>query len=319
MRYRVLGRTGIEVSVVAFGAGPVSGLMTGDDADPQAATVAAALAAGVNWFDTAAGYGYGASETNLGRALANLGVADRVHVATKVRIPADRGERIADFVRRSVESSLARLRLPRVTLLQLHNGLTASRGDEPASIAPADVLAPGGVLDSFRRLRDEGLVRYLGLTGTGRPAAVREVVRSDGFDTMQVPYNLLNPSAGNPTPLPDGETDYGNILDDCAAGQMGVFAIRVFAGGAFLGEPPSAHTRTTPYFPLALYERDAERARRIRSVVAGRWPMEEVSLRFALAHPAISSAIIGFGSPAHVAAVAGIPFDEPLPDDLVRG
>src|SRR5262245_50430758 len=130
MRYRVLGRTGLDVSVVAFGAGPVSGLMTGDDADPQAATVAAALAAGINWFDTAAGYGYGASETNLGRALANLGAADQVHVATKVRIQVDAAEPIADVVRRSVEASLGRLRLSQVTLLQLHNGLTTRRGEE---------------------------------------------------------------------------------------------------------------------------------------------------------------------------------------------
>src|SRR5690242_12868138 len=103
MRYRVLGRTGIDVSVVAFGAGPVSGLMTGADADLQTATVAAALAVGVNWFDTAAGYGDGASEANLGRALADLRAADRVHVATKVRLPAGASEPTADVVRRSVE------------------------------------------------------------------------------------------------------------------------------------------------------------------------------------------------------------------------
>ena len=55
MNHRVLGRTGLRVSVVAFGAGPVSGLMTGDDAALQRATVERAVAAGVNWFDTAAG------------------------------------------------------------------------------------------------------------------------------------------------------------------------------------------------------------------------------------------------------------------------
>lgn len=314
MRYRVLGRTGIHVSVVAFGAGPVSGLMTGTDADLQTATVAAALAAGVNWFDTAAGYGDGASETNLGRVLAELGAADRVHVATKVRLPADATGPVADAVRRSVEASLGRLRLPRVTLLQLHNGLTRRRGDEVASVSPADVLGPGGVLDAFRRMRDEGLVRHLGLTLTGHPDAMREVVRSGGFDAAQVPYNLLNPSAGGPAVA--GEADYGNVTADCAATGTGVFAIRVFAGGALLGEPPGAHTRKTPYFPLALHERDAARAGRVRAAVAGRWPMAEVAVRFALGHPAVASAIVGFGSPAHVAAVAGVPFDEPLPDDV---
>jgi aryl-alcohol dehydrogenase-like predicted oxidoreductase len=285
--------------------------MTGTDADAQRATVARAIEAGVNWFDTAPGYGQGRSEGNLGRVLAELGAAERVHVATKVRVPPEGLDRIGECVRESVGDSLRRLRVPRVTLLQLHNGLTARRGDEPASVTPADVIGPGGVLEAFGRLRDEGLVRYLGLTGTGYPEALREVVRSGGFDTIQVPYNLLNPSAGGGAP--EGEFDYGNVMADCAAAGMGVFAIRVFAGGALLGQPPSAHTLKTPYFPLALYERDAGRARRLRDRLGGRTDLAESAVRFALAHPAVCSAIIGFGSPGHVAEVARIRFEEPPP------
>jgi L-galactose dehydrogenase/L-glyceraldehyde 3-phosphate reductase len=265
----------------------------------------------VNWFDTAPGYGQGKSEANLGRVLAELGAAEQVHVATKVRVPPDAFGRVGEYVRESVEESLRRLRVPRVTLLQLHNGITLGRGDEANSITLGDVLGAGGVLEAFGRLRDEGLVRYLGLTGTGCPEAMREVVRSGGFDTIQVPYNLLNPSAGGGAA--EGETDYGHIMADCAAAGMGVFAIRVFAGGALLGQPPSAHTLQTPYFPLALYERDAERARRLRDRVGGRIDLAELAVRFALAHPAVCSAILGFGSPAHVAEVARVPFEEPLP------
>lgn len=316
MQYHILGRTGLRVSVVAFGAGPVSGLMTGADADAQRATVAAAVAAGVNWFDTAPGYGQGQSEANLGRVLAELGAGDSVHVATKVRVPLDGGD-IAGAVRRSVEESLRRLRVPRVTLLQLHNGVTARRGDEPASITPDDVLASGGVLKALRQLQGEGLVSFLGLTGTGHPVALREVIRSGGFDTLQVPYNLLNPSAGSREPAPPGETDYGNVIGDCAEAAMGVFAIRVFAGGALLGRPPSAHTLTTPFFPLPLYQRDADRAGRLRGTVAGRVAMAELAVRFALAHPAVCSAIVGFSSPKHVEEIASRPLDTPLPDDLL--
>ena len=89
MIYRKLGRTGLKVSAVAFGAGPVSGLMTGTDFAAQLATVHRALAAGINWFDTAPGYGNGASETNLGRVLAELDATTSVHVATKVRVPPE--------------------------------------------------------------------------------------------------------------------------------------------------------------------------------------------------------------------------------------
>jgi aryl-alcohol dehydrogenase-like predicted oxidoreductase len=310
---RVLGRTGLRVSVVAFGAGPVSGLMTGDDAALQQATVARAIALGVNWFDTAAGYGDGRSEANLGRVLTELGVADRVNVATKVRIPADQLDDPAEAIARSVRDSLARLRLPRVTLLQLHNGITTGRGDEANSVTPADVLRPGGVLAGLARVRADGLAQFLGLTGTGHPAALREVIRSGGFDTIQSPYNLLNPSAGRPGTPADGDTDYGNIFADCAAAGVGVFAIRVFAGGALLGRPPSAHTLRTPYFPLSLYERDAARAAELCSHMVSGLPMPVSAVRYALAHPAVCSAIIGFGSPADVdEAVSGGP-DGPLP------
>ncbi len=315
MLYRALGQTGLKVSAVAFGAGPVSGLMTGTDDAAQLATVQSAIAAGVNWFDTAPGYGDGASETNLGRALKELGAADRVHVATKVRVPLESLDNSGDYVRRSLEESLQRLGRPRVTLLQLHNGITTNRDDEPAAITPRDVLR---IAEAMARARDAGLVRHVGLTGTGHPEAMREVVRSGAFDTMQIPFNVLNPSAGEPAPV-EGEADYGNTIAECAALRMGVFAIRVFAGGALLDQPPSAHTLKTPYFPLALYERDLVRAKQLRERVGGRLTMSELAVRFALSHLAVSSAIIGFGSPQHVDEVARMRLEEPLPPGVVPG
>jgi hypothetical protein len=76
---------------------------------------------------------------------------------------------------------------------------------------------------------------------------------------MQVPFHLLNPSAGHAVPDDYEETNYGEIIADCAAANMGVLAIRVLAGGALAGSPPSPHTFKTPFFPLALYERDQPR------------------------------------------------------------
>jgi len=314
--YRTLGRTGLRVSAVSFGAGPVSGLMTGTDFLAQFATVERAIAAGINWFDTAPGYGNGQSEANLGRVLSELCATKSVQVATKVRVPAEALDRIGDYVRRSVEASLLALGVPRLTLLQLHNGITRERGDEPASISTRDVLGRTGVTTGFRKLRDEGLVEFVGLTGTGHPEALREVIGSGLVDALQVPFNILNPSAGTREPVADGETDYGHVIEVCAGKGVGVFAIRVFAGGALLDQPPNAHTLKTPFFPLALYERDLERAQRLRERVAGRMPLAELAVRFALSHPALSSAIIGFGSPAHVDEIARIPLDESLPADL---
>jgi len=305
MQYRTLGRTGLRVSVVALGAGPVSGLMTGDDADRQTAVVERALAAGINWIDTAAGYGQGQSEASLGRALKALNADSRLHVATKVRMAPEATARTADEVRRSFEASLQRLQLDKVTLLQLHNAITPEHGSEAASITPDDVLKTGGVLDAFELLRDEGLIDFIGLTGTGQPDALRTVLHSGRIDTVQVPYHLLNPSAGRSMPAGFAETDFGDIFADCLTLNVGVFAIRVFAAGALLGNPPSAHTKVTPYFPLALYERDCALADRVATAldVPG---LKDLAVRYVLSHPALASAIIGCGSAGEVSEVAAI-------------
>ena len=103
MRYRTLGRTGIRVSAISFGAGPVSGLMTGDNFAAQTAALRRAIELGINWIDTAPGYGKGKSEANLGRALAELDARDRFNIATKVRLAPDQLANIRDAIRRSVD------------------------------------------------------------------------------------------------------------------------------------------------------------------------------------------------------------------------
>ena len=311
MQYRTLGRTGLQVSVVALGAGPVSGLMTGKDADRQAAVVQRALEVGINWIDTGAGYGQGQSEANLGRALQSLNAGNKLHVATKVRVTPDGCENPAEEVQRSVEESLNRLQLPQVTLLQLHNAITPTRGEEAASITPDDVLRRGGVLDACEGLRERGLVRFLGLTGTGRPESLRTVLNSGRIDTAQIPFHLLNPSAGRAVPADSGETDFGLLFRECADRNLGLFAIRVFAAGALLGNPPSAHTKVTPYFPLALYERDCQRAQRIAARL-GLPSLKERALRYVLSQPAVTSAIIGFGNADEVSEAAALAGHGPL-------
>jgi len=300
MLYRSLGTTGIEVSAISFGCGPVSTLMVGEDDDRQRAVVAKAIARGINWFDTAATYGNGQSERSLGRALAELGARDRVHLATKVRLTAEDLGDIPAAVRRSVEGSLQRLQTPRITLLQLHNSVTRQRGDEPTSITPADVLGRSGISAAFQQLCAAGLVSHLGLTGIGHPESLREVINSGAFEVIQTPYHLLNPSAGCAVGSEFSEVHYGNILADCGRRGMGVLAIRVFAGGALLGKPPSPHTFKTPFFPLALYERDRARAAQLQSALPASTRLAHAAIRFVLAHPQISSALIGFGAVAEI-------------------
>ena len=300
MIYTNLGSTGIRVSRIAFGAGPVPEVMTKDRPEEQRKLVQHALAAGVNWFDTAATYGKGQSEQSLGLALAELGATSEVHIATKVRIMPDQVDDIPRVVRQSVAGSLERLKIDQIALLQVHNSVTLRRGDEPTSLTPADILDPGGMLETFCQLREEGVIRHLGITAIGQPEALCQVIRSGQFDTIQVPYHLMNPTAGQDLEGLFQESNYGNVIAECEQQGMGVFAIRVFAGGALVGRAPSAHTHTTKFFPLDLYVRDQQRAAKLADLLEGEMGLKEAAIRFTLGHPSVSSAIIGFGEPTHV-------------------
>ncbi len=181
MQLRVFGRSGMRLSVLGFGCGAVGGLMVRGDHADQERTVARALEAGVNYFDTAVQYGDGESEKNLGRILQKLKPANAI-VGTKVRIPPSDYGRIGEAVATSLEGSLARLRLHHVDIFHLHNPITEKEGG--AALSAAQVL--GEVVPAFERLRRQGKVRFLGLTAVGASAALRRVIDSRAFDGGQV-------------------------------------------------------------------------------------------------------------------------------------
>ncbi len=190
MEMRVYGRTGMQLSVLGFGCGAVGGLMVRGDPRDQERAVARALAVGVNYFDTAVQYGDGELEKNLGRVLQNLKPTNAI-VGTKVRLPSAEFGRIAATVTKSLEGSLSRLRRERVDIFHLHNAITENGGGEALSVR--QVL--GEVVPAFQRLQHEGKIRFLGLTAIGDTQALHQVIDAGGFDSAQVVYNMLNPSA----------------------------------------------------------------------------------------------------------------------------
>src|SRR5258708_13530972 len=107
--------------------------MSRGDAADQEGPIARAIAAGVNYFDTAVQYGNGESEKNLGRVLQKLKPV-KVAVGTKVRLPPSEFGRIAEAVTMSLEGSLARLRLDRVDIFHLHNAITTPAGESPLTV-----------------------------------------------------------------------------------------------------------------------------------------------------------------------------------------
>jgi D-threo-aldose 1-dehydrogenase len=230
MRKTLLGRTGLQISELAFGGGVTGGILIDADEATRHAALARAVAAGINWIDTAPVYGNGASEETIGRHLASL--SPRPHVSTKVRLEAEDLGDIAGAIERSLEQSLRRLQSDRLTLLQLHNHLGEGVGARIA-LRPEQVLGRGGVADTFDRLRQQGLVRAVGLTVAGDTKACLQVIASGRFDTAQVYYNAINPSAAWQR-LPagwHGGQDFCGVLAACSRQDVGVLNIRVWAGG----------------------------------------------------------------------------------------
>jgi aryl-alcohol dehydrogenase-like predicted oxidoreductase len=297
MQLRIFGRTGMQLSVLGFGCGAVGGFMVRGDAAEQERVIARALAAGVNYFDTAVQYGDGESENNLGRVLQKLKPANAV-VGTKVRLPPSEFGRIADTVAMSLEGSLARLRLERVDIFHLHNPITGTGGGSALSVA--QVL--GDVVPAFERLRAQGKVRFLGMTAVGDTAALNQVIDAGAFDSAQVVYNMLNPSASGPLPENYPAQDYARMFDHTSAAGVGVVGIRVLAGGALSGSAerhPIAGPAPEPIGSAMSYEADVDRARRLIALVKEGFAssLTEAATRFALSHPAMGTILVGMATP----------------------
>ena len=292
MEQRDFGRTGLKVSVLGLGCGAVGGLMVRGSAADQERAVARAVEAGINYLDTAAMYGDGASETNLGRVLARL--KPSALVGTKVRLRDDQKGDIAGGITASLEASLRRLGRDSVDLFQLHNPITAK--DAPGTLTVETVL--NQVAPAFQRLRDQGKFRFLGITAIGDIAALQRVIQSGAFQSAQVPYNLLNPSPGGAVPTGYPAQDYQDLLGRMRQAGMGAIGIRALAGGALSGTAERHAIASPPPEPIGSahrYDTDLGRARMFMPLVAaaGATSLAEVALRYVISHTGIGTALIG--------------------------
>ena len=313
MQLRTFGRTGMQLSVLGFGCGAVGGIMVRGDPADQERTVARAIGAGVNYFDTAVQYGDGESEKNLGRVLQNLKPANVV-VGTKVRLPPGEFGRIADTVRISLEGSLTRLRLDRVDIFHLHNPITEAGGGSALSVRQMlDDVVP-----AFERLRQQGKIRFLGITALGDTAALHQVIDARVFGSAQVVYNMLNPSAAEQLPPNYPAQDYERLFDHTNAAGVGVVGIRVLAGGALSGSAerhPIAGPAPEPIGSAMSYDADIDRARRLIPLVKEGFAasLTEAATRFALSHPAMGTILVGMATPQEFEGAFAAVEKGPLP------
>jgi L-galactose dehydrogenase/L-glyceraldehyde 3-phosphate reductase len=296
MKYRKFGRTGLRVSEIAFGGGRSGGILIDADDETRRSAVRLALDNGINWFDTAPQYGQGKSEEALGWLLEE--VPETPFVSTKVMITgADHGD-IAGAVERSLEQSLARLRRGSVDVLQLHNRIGTS--DTDRWITAEQVLGPNGVAKGMERLRDQGLIRFMGLTALGDNRETRRVIESGRFDSAQVYYNMLNPSAARASmPAAWRGFDSTGIVAACKARDMAIMAIRIFAA-SYLASPVRTGREsilTTDTAPDA----EARMAEALFEEIGGSYGSRaQTAVRFALSDQDVSTAIIGLAEPRHL-------------------
>jgi aryl-alcohol dehydrogenase-like predicted oxidoreductase len=314
METRVLGKTGLEVSVLSFGCGAVGGLMVKGTAADQERAVVRAMELGINYFDTAPMYGNGESERNLGRVLKAL-QRPKVYVGTKVWLEGagDIGKFIAD----SMEASLNRLGLESLDLYQLHNPISDTKHD--GTIDTKAVREQ--VLPAFARLREQGKARFFGFTALGDTPAIQSVL--DLFDTAQVSYNLLNPSAGMTLPASYPAQDYGNLIARAHASGVGTIGIRVLAGGALSGvetRHPLGMQNVDPIGSASTYAGDVARANRFGEIIKRGFTQSlvEASIRFVLSNPNLSTTLVGLSTLEQLEHAGLSAQKGPLPADALR-
>ena len=319
MQYRMLGNTGLRVSEIGFGCGNVGGLMVRGSHDQQISSVRHALDLGINYFDTARAYGEGQSETNLGRVLDEIG--EEVILSTKIRLESDALQDIAAATASEVEQGLARLGRGSVDLIQLHTRLVEKREPGRFAMTPDEVLGPGGVIEAFKRLRDQGRVGFFGFTGLGDVEAIHALVDSGEFHSFQAYYNLLNPSAGQAVPEGFSALDYRRIIDRAAAGGMGVVVIRVLAAGVLSAVPESGGgSSREPLSAGSDYERDVARAHKLSFLKDhGLESLPQAAIRFAFMKPEVSTVLVGFSNNAQIDEAAACSGAGPLPEAAMAG
>ena len=307
MHYRSLGRTGLKVSIIGFGAwGIGKGLWVGAEDDESLRALKAARDAGVNFFDTALAYGTGHSEQLLKRA---FGRSDDVVIASKVPPknyvwPAHRGTSLREvfpqqYVLDSLETTLKNLGRDRVDVYQFH-------------VWTDEWAAQDEWLETVRQMRSSGKVRFVGISiNDHEPANVLKALDTGLIDTVQIIYNIFDQS-------PEDE-----LYPYCRRHDIGVIARVPFDEGSLTGNirPNTNFARgdfRNEYFAGSRKQQVWDRV--LQLVADTGIKLEELpsaALRFTISHEAVSTVIPGMRTAEHVAANVAAGEAGPLSQDLL--
>jgi aryl-alcohol dehydrogenase-like predicted oxidoreductase len=307
MRYRTFGRLGWKISEVGYGLWGMGG-WSGSDDEESSASIDRAIGLGITFFDTALAYGEGRSERLMGRAVARH-PGKQLYVATKIppmnrKWPGSAEDPISavfppDHIRRATETSLTNLGLQSVDLQQLHVWSDAWVNDE-------------GWKKAIDDLKREGLIRGFGISvNRWQPANVLRALETGLVDSVQVVYNLFDQN-------PEDE-----LFPACREKNVAVIARVPFDEGSLTGTLkrdttfPSGDWRNLYFTPENLQETLARVEAVERDLPPG-MTLPELSLRFILSNPDVSTVIPGMRKARHVDANAAVSDDKSLPDSTIR-
>jgi len=216
---RALGRTGLRVSILGFGAG--SRFLMYQQEEDAIAALNRAIDLGITYIDTAHSYGDGKSEERVGRVMATR--RQEVILATKI------AARSADQARRQIELSLKRLNTDRFDVLHIH--ALKSLPDLGA------IEARGGVLEALYEAREQKITRAIGITCHADPGALQAALERHDFDCTQMALNAgLASMTDGMKIVPAGAASFERLaLPVATRKKMGVIAMKVFGQEQLVG------------------------------------------------------------------------------------
>ncbi len=308
MKYRRLGRTELEVSEIGFGGWALGGGAWGNQKDRRSlAALDRAIDLGINFIDTAAGYGKGRSERVIARALKAR--TESVYVATKIHpLPGpwppsphcDIDARYpADYLRQKVEERLENLDIACVEILQLHTW-TRAWNENPRA------------LDTLKELQAQGKIRYIGVsTPEHDQNCVIDLMRQGYVDVVQLIYNIFE------------QEPAAELLPAAEEHNIGVIVRVPLDEGALTGK--FSKDTTFPeddfranYFAGDRLARTVDRVEKIKSEIdTNAQNLVQVALKFILAQGAVSSVIPGIRNVAQAKMNAGVSDSLDLSSDLI--
>jgi aryl-alcohol dehydrogenase-like predicted oxidoreductase len=283
MKKNTLGRTGLNVTQLAFGAMELRYPAEGGDrnvADKTADEVLnGVLDAGINFIDTAPDYGL--SEERIGRFISSR--RKEFYISTKCGCdPKDKGGQgghiwSRDQLLRNIEGSLKRLRLDYVDILQLHNPKLAEN-------PPVELL-----VSTLKEIQSRGLTKFISISTT-LPDII-SYLDHGVFDTFQIPYSCLEPQ-------------HHDAIAEVGKRGAGV----IIRGGIGTGGPEGP--------VLKRVKMDVWQAAKLDELCTGDIKASELVLRYTLKHPQCHTTIVGTSNPQHLAANLSAAGKGPLPDDI---